>query len=189
MGKSHGIQKFRIGPVGEAVLLAVGAAGFLAVAIVAPNALQLFSPLLKKKKRSPKQEVGRNIESLLQKKLMKRVVDAQGNVSLTLTRRGQWEYTLRHTRLEPKQKKWDKRWRVVVFDVPNTKGNVRSELRRGMKLFGFRMIQRSVWVYPYPCDDFIVILRSHLGVGSDVLYMTVDTIENDFELRREFKLQ
>ncbi len=80
-------------------------------------------------------------------------------------------------------------WRVIIFDVPQTKSKLRHELRRAVKLYGFKMIQQSVWVYPYACDDFVGILKKHLGLSHDVLYMKVAFIENDKQLRKEFELK
>jgi phenylacetic acid degradation operon negative regulatory protein len=95
---------------------------------------------------------------------------------------------IRHGILGSNKMVWDGIWRVVVFDVPNEKTKVRNELRRAMKLYGFKLLQRSVWVYPYKCNDFTALLKSHLGTSNDVLYMEVKYIENDRLLRKEFAL-
>ncbi len=182
-------KKVRIGRVGEIVLYTVAVAGVLSVALLAPNALQMFAPFMRKKKRAPKQEIQRNLDSLIRAGLLKKVKDKQGVLTLELTQKGKWEVLLRHNRIDGGDKKvWDRKWRVVIFDVPNSKGSMRFELRKAMRIYGFIMLQKSVWVYPYVCDDFIILLRKHLGISNDILYMTVDTIENDQELCREFNL-
>ena len=183
------LQKQRIGKIGEIVLASVAVVGVVSIAVLAPNMLQILVPLFKKKKHSPKQSIHRNIDSLIRSGLLHRTIDKHGEVSLRLTEKGRWEVAIRHqTNAHVENKKWDGFWRVVVFDIPNTRGSVRSELRRGMKLFGFKQLQRSVWVYPYACDDFVALLKSHLGVSEDVLVMEVAAIENDKHLRTEFKL-
>ena len=58
-------KKVRIGRVGEIVLYTVAVAGVLSVALLAPNALQMFAPFMRKKKRAPKQEIQRNLDSLI----------------------------------------------------------------------------------------------------------------------------
>ncbi len=182
----------RIGPLGEAVLGAVALAGLLTVAVAAPNALQLFMPRRQKISRTHTQQVKRNIDSLIRNGLMKRVVDKEGNPALGLTSKGKWEALIRHRTLEvhtkSKKRVWDGKWRLVIFDVPNTKSKIRSELRRAMKLYGFVMIQKSVWAYPYMCDDFVVVLKAHLGVSDDVFYLTADMMENENALKKEFNL-
>jgi phenylacetic acid degradation operon negative regulatory protein len=183
-------MRVRLGPVGHAVLMTIAAAGVLTVAVCAPNALQILKPFLKKKKYSGKQAVQRNIQSLMRTGLVRMCVDEHGNPALELTRKGKWEMVIRRSAVMPEKKKekWDGYWRVVVFDVPNTKEKLRNELRDGMHMYGFHLLQKSVWVYPYACDEFVRILREHLEIQEDVLYMTVLHIENEKELRKSFRV-
>ncbi len=55
-----------------------------------------------------------------------------------------------------KSKKWDGKWRVLIFDIPEKIRSKRDFLRNELKDFGFYQLQRSVWVYPYnlPQDFF-----------------------------------
>ena len=87
-----------------------------------------------------------------------------------------------------KPKKWDKKWRVIIFDIPEKKKNVREQVRNLFISAGFSRLQDSVWVYPYDCEDIIGLLKTDFGVGKNILYMIVDEIENDKYLREEFKL-
>lgn len=57
-----------------------------------------------------------------------------------------------------------------------------------MQSFGFYRLQDSVWVYPYDCEDVIGLLKTNLGLGSAVLYMIVEKIENDRRLREHFEV-
>lgn len=50
-----------------------------------------------------------------------------------------------------KPSKWDKKWYIVVFDVPEHKRQIRDVLRNKLKALGFGMLQASVWISPYPC--------------------------------------
>lgn len=90
--------------------------------------------------------------------------------------------------LGKKAKRWDGRWRVLIFDVPEYRKPVREKIRRTLISTGFLPLQKSVWVYPYDCEDFIVLLKADFRIGKDVLYMIVDELENDKWLRREFNL-
>jgi len=182
-------RRVRVGEVAKAVLMVIAAAGIVSAAIVAPNALQILAPFFKKKKYSSKQAVKRTLDSLIRSGLVKRTLDSHGVPFLELSKKGVWEISIRKGIMSStNQKKWDGYWRVVIFDVPNAKGSIRSELRRGMKLFGFKQLQKSVWVYPYECSQFIELLKSHLEVSQDVLVMEAASIENDRHLRKEFKI-
>lgn len=179
----------KIGPIGEAVLVSVALVGTISLLALFPGMTALIAPFVKKKKYSPRQAIQRNVDSLVRQGFLKKTVLKDGSVQLELTRRGKFEALLRSPKEgDRKRNKWDGQWRIIIFDVPEMKSKIRNELRRGMRLYGFKQLQQSVWVYPYACDDFVKILKQHLGVSSDVLYLKVSYIENDKHLRREFKL-
>src|SRR3989338_8054702 len=52
-------------------------------------------------------------------------------------------------------KKWDKRWRIIIFDIPENKKLMRDQARNILREAGFQRLQDSVWVYPYDCEDVI----------------------------------
>lgn len=85
-------------------------------------------------------------------------------------------------------KKWDGKWRIIIFDIPETKKKVRDEIRTVFKEAGFQRLQDSVWVYPYDCEDIIGLLKTDYGVGKHMLYIIADQIENDKYLRMDFDL-
>ncbi len=181
-------QRIKIGNTGKAILGVVAIAGIITTVALFPGVTMVIAPFLKKKKYSAKQSIQRNIDSLVRNGLLKKTIDKTGSVRIELTKRGRWEAFLRAPSQDSAQKKWDSLWRVVIFDIPETKVRERKELRRAMQMFGFKLLQKSVWVYPFPCDDFVALLKDRLGVSHDVLYMKVSHIENDKHLRREFSL-
>ena len=85
-------------------------------------------------------------------------------------------------------KKWDKKWRVIIFDIPEKKKRERDQVREILSAAGFLRLQNSVWVYPYDCEDVIGLMKTELGIGKYLLYMIVDQIENDRFLRMDFNL-
>ena len=85
--------------------------------------------------------------------------------------------------------RWDGKWRVVIFDVPEKRRSVRGRVRNLLKLFNFYCLQDSVWVYPYDCEDLIALLKVDLRLGNAVRYVIADSIENDVQLRTIFKLR
>ncbi|MEK7515564.1 MAG: CRISPR-associated endonuclease Cas2 [Patescibacteria group bacterium] len=87
-----------------------------------------------------------------------------------------------------KKRKWDKHWRVIVFDIPEMRKSVRNRLRRFMDTYGFVRLQDSVWVYPHDCEDLIALAKAEFRIGYDVLYMIVERIEHDKHLREHFGL-
>ena len=47
------------------------------------------------------------------------------------------------------KKTWDRRWRIVVFDIPERYRGMRAVLRRFLRSTGFAPFQRSLWVTPF----------------------------------------
>jgi len=170
------------------VLAVVATAGFIAMAAVAGNALQLLKYLPNEKynlKYRMKSVVGR----LVAKKYAAWVEkDGKRYLRITPTGRRAFAFEQAKVALKNQKKKWDGRWRMVVFDVPERRRQVRNRLRATMLEIGFARLQNSVWVYPYDCEDFIALLKAELRVGKDALYAIVDTIEQDRSMRKHFHL-
>lgn len=53
-------------------------------------------------------------------------------------------------------KKWDGKWRIVIFDIPEKHRKVRNTLRGQLKRWGFIQLQKSVWVTK---KDIIIPLK------------------------------
>ena len=108
----------------------------------------------------------------------------------TLTKRGRkilddWQMS-RYVINQPR--KWDKKWRVIIFDIPEKRKRMRERARSILIAASFRRLQDSVWVYPYDCEEVISLMKTDLGISKDMLYMIVDQIENDRFLRMDFNL-
>lgn len=84
-----------------------------------------------------------------------------------------------------KPKRWDKKWRIVIFDIPEERKNLRDELRRCLKLLGFAEFQKSVFAFPYHCEDEINILVNFFGLHEHVRYLE-STLSYDSDLRNVF---
>ena len=51
------------------------------------------------------------------------------------------------------------------------------------------MLQNSVWIYPFECNDYISLLKADLRLGKSVIYMSVDKIDGDAYLKERFGLE
>lgn len=55
--------------------------------------------------------------------------------------------------------KWDGKWRIVIFDIPEKQRKIRDVLRSRLKVWEFKAIQKSVWAnkkdITKPLKDFI----------------------------------
>jgi len=65
---------------------------------------------------------------------------------------------------------WDKQWTIVVFDIPEKQRKTRDLIRRRLWEWGFRRLQRSVWLSPLPTNSWVKELDEQLG---EFEYLTV----------------
>ncbi len=85
--------------------------------------------------------------------------------------------------------RWDGKWRIVLFDVPESKRPIRDYLRGVLKRLGFREFQRSMWVWPYRLPSFISKLLADPQMRKYTRAITTYDIDYDEDLRRMFRLQ
>ncbi len=165
------------------ILETVKAVGFLSMALIVPNVLGAMYKMGLIASPRQKDVVANATERLVRKGLLK-----WNNSKLRLTQKG--EKILRALTLsEYTQKiirKWDNKWRVLIFDIPERRKGLRKKIRNTLQAIGFVRLQDSVWVYPYDCEDLITLLKADFHIGDDMLYMIVDSLERDARLRRHF---
>jgi len=178
-------RKVRKGELQRLILETVKLAGILSIGLVAPNVIKAMNKLGIISNKRQNEIVSSSASKLAKKGLLKfngkyyELTDEGGMKLRQLELQG---YKL----IRPK--KWDGKWRVVIFDIPEKKRKVRDRIRNLFTSAGLYRLQDSVWVYPYDCEDIIGLLKTDFGVGKDVLYLIVDEIENDRHLREEFML-
>ena len=174
------------------VLLSLLGITALGMAAAGPNALQLLRHV--QKLFGPKQKLNRRLGQSITRLIDKGLVVRRGTgdkMALSLTEKGKRlaELLESEQRARPqKPRRWDKKWRIIIFDVWERRRGIRDKLRLKLEGMGFVKIQDSVWAYPYPCEDFFTFLRADLRLGKGMLYMVVEEIENDRELRKHFDM-
>ena len=173
--------------INSAVIAAVSVAGMLAVAAVAPNILTLLGKTTLVGQR--KQKIKSSFNKLLKHGYLA-LERSKGVTRVRLTKKGEWfAARIGEGKLVPKKpKRWDGKWRMLIFDIPENRRKSRQQLRLTLTGLGFCRLQDSVWVYPYDCEDFITVLKIDMRLGKDVLYVIADRIENDKKLRSQFGL-
>lgn len=187
MGKleESGRRKTRKKNVTAFILGAVGVAGVLGIAMVAPNVLGAMYKLGIIPIRRQKEIVNRARDRLLKQGLLKRE-----SGFLRLTEKGQAALRLFEARdfKFRKPRRWDGKWRILIFDIPEYRKGLRDKIRRTLGAIGFVRVQDSVWAYPYDCEDFIALLKADFRIGKDMLYMIVEELEGDRRLKQLFEL-
>jgi len=134
------------------------------------------------------QNVSRALYALRKRKQIK--IEVRGNKTvIRLTERGRkrkLEYEYENIKV-PEPEAWDKKWRLLMFDIPDEAKLIRDNFRLKLKNIGFMPFQKSVWIYPYPCEDEIDFVTEYLRIGRYLTLLTV-RIENDSPLKEKFSL-
>ena len=84
---------------------------------------------------------------------------------------------------------WDRKWRVIVFDVPNYKSKNRAAFRERIKELGFQLVQKSVWVYPHEAREAVMILRKFYDIEKYVTYLETTHSEDEDAWLRNFHME
>ncbi|MDO8492794.1 MAG: CRISPR-associated endonuclease Cas2 [bacterium] len=170
------------------VLKTIATAGLLALVLCAPNALQVLKQFGfdKKRKKNPKYLINKAVQRLIRNGL---VVTEKDGKSVSVTKKGQKTLAfLEAGMIKIKRKKWDGKWRLVIFDIKEKRRNSRRQLRFLLSQIGFVRLQDSVWIYPFESKELVTLIKLDNFLQKEVLYLTVEDIENDQELKKYFNL-
>jgi len=144
-------------------------------------------------RRYNKQQFKSAVNNLKRRKLIEIVSEKDGRARVSLTNQGMKrvrEFAFDALAI-PKPKKWDRKWRVVIFDIPThpKKLNIaRAALRGKIKELGFRKLQHSAWVHPYPCEDEILLVGEIFEVTKYIEILTVEKLLHESRIRHFFNL-
>lgn len=84
---------------------------------------------------------------------------------------------------------WDRKWRLVLFDIIELKKTHREAFRGKLKELGFYPLQKSVWVHPFDCVAEIELLQDFFGLNKkDLRLIITSEIGEDKEPKKYFKL-
>jgi len=86
-------------------------------------------------------------------------------------------------------KKWDGKWRILIFDIAQLKKIYREALRGKLKELEFYPLQKSVWVHPFDCRAEVELLKDFLGLSEkEVRLIIAEDIGKNDALKRFFNL-
>jgi len=130
------------------------------------------------------------IRKLYQSKLIDCKEKNDGTVSMTLTGNGKkkvLQYNLDSMKIK-KPKQWDGLWRLVIFDIPEEERRGRNALAVKLKELGFYPLQKSVFIYPYECQNEIDFIVEFFNLRPYVRLFTVKKTDIELDLRSKFNL-
>ncbi len=96
---------------------------------------------------------------------------------------------IRLQNLHPKidrPEKWDNKWRMVIFDIPEKYKGSRDTFRLKLIEIGFLKVQESVYVYPFECSKVIKKQSQMLLIENYVLISISEIIQGEENIIEKF---
>lgn len=173
--------------------------GAIAVASTSPNFARTLVPSLiktikyKRKIKKKEDELDRIYNSFyyLKRKGLLKMEYRRKQLYISLSEEGRKyarKYSIDELKIE-KPKKWDKKWRILIFDIAEKKRIRRDALRGKLKELGLYQLQKSVWVCPYNFKKEVELLKRFFGLTKEEMTTFIATeIENEKDLITFFNL-
>lgn len=131
----------------------------------------------------------RSIRNLYRSNLLEQKNNRDGTTTFVLSKDGrQIAMTYNLDKMFILKTKWDKRWRLVIFDIPEKLKKVRDTLRYQLKRLGFVELQHSVFVLPFECKSEIEYIIEFYNIRKCVRYIEANYIDNELDLKHKFRL-
>lgn len=133
------------------------------------------------------------MERLRKHKLLLYKEKKDGTLVVTIAQKGKiqvQEWDIDNLTIE-KPKKWDRRYRVLAFDISEQRKQAREAFRRMIKHLGFIQLQRSLFAHPFSCRAQIELLLKVFSIPEEeVLYFSSDRLSPDYErkIKKQFCL-
>lgn len=170
------------------ILKGLALGGFIVMCFAMPNLAQVVD-LFKPKNSRDRYRIRRTIDGLHEKKLVN-IYTKNGKEVVEITKAGKkrvLEYDIDDMRLRI-PKKWDGWWRIVMFDIPQSKKKGRDAVSRKIKELGMYPIQKSVFVSPYICKNEIDFIGEFFDVRKHIIYIKAKEIEGVRKLKEYFSI-
>lgn len=170
------------------ILALIASVGFLAVSLAAPGILKMLKSfgIDKKWKKNPKYSFWRSIETL-EKDGLVIISNDDGKKIISLTEKGR-KFVMFYGLKYKRKRRWDGKWRILIFDIPEKRRDIREKIRNTLLDIGFIRLQDSVWIYPYDCEDVVTLMKADLKIGRELLYLIVEALEGDSFLKSKFSV-
>ncbi|MEK7080294.1 MAG: hypothetical protein AAB925_00480 [Patescibacteria group bacterium] len=132
----------------------------------------------------------RAVVDLRKNEFIKQKQNYDGSVLISLSEEGKLRaLNLIFRRFDNRREKWDCKWRMVSFDIPNQYTKGRKALVYRLKSGGFYELQKSLFLYPYDCEKEIRALARLFKIEKYIRFGVLETIDSQEILIRRFKLK
>lgn len=176
--------------VADALIDSLFVGSMVGASMVAPNAVQMIGKVYLR--HLNKRERNRELQSVMrymQRQGLVVVTEQGGEFSVSITERGK----RRHARFQfenlhiPAMERWDQKWRIVMFDVPEKHASARRALAIKLQDTGFKLLQKSAWVHPFDCREQVELIKYvYPELARYIVFLETDTIDSHNQLLKQF---
>lgn len=181
---------YKIRPVQRKILLALLGGVALGFSHDPRQYYRTLRLIRKEWQKINQQNFNRSLRRLSSEKLLEEKRLSDGSFRLVLTREGKREAKILklfgNSINFKKPKRWDGKWRFVLFDIPEKDRVFRDILREHLRALKFMKLQHSVFVSPYPYEKPILELVDFYSARPYVRVVTAEKIDNEAALKRHF---
>lgn len=179
------------GEIIKETLVGIGVLGLVLVgAAMAPG---IFSALGRSgfTKRKYDRKFNNTVHYLKRRKLIIVKENPDGSMKVELSKDGKkkvLKYDLEKIKINP-MRRWDGKWRFVMFDIPNKFKGRANTFREKLKELGLYQFQKSVWVYPFPLENEIDFIIQIFEIRPFVKLGEMTYIDGEEKIKKKFKLR
>ena len=139
--------------------------------------------------RADQKQIKDSIRDLSKYKFINKKQNYDGSITVSLTEKG----ILRalnddFKNLKDRKEKWDGKWRMIAFDIPEEYRKGRKALTYRFKAGGFYELQKSLFLYPYDCKKEIMALVKIFKLEKYVRFAILESIYNQEHINKIFGL-
>lgn len=181
-------SEYRMGQVAQKVLVLLLGGIALSLTTNPKYLFRIIENMAKDWNEINRRALHRAIKKLYQSKLIDAKDNEDGTTSMVLTKEGKNKALTYHidTITIPEMKKWDKQWRLVLFDIPERFKKARDALALTLKRIGFYRLQKSVFVHPFECQNELDFVIEFWNVRPYVRTILASHIDNEFHIKTKF---
>lgn len=179
-----------MGKTARKILLLLGSGLALGLSNSPKTYFSVLKEAAKEWKEINRELLHRHVRKLYDSNLVDWREDDDGNVTLILSEEGRkryLQYNLDEMRV-PKPARWDGKWRIVMFDIPEKLKKVREAVRGHLRQMGFAEFQKSAFIHPHPCRDEVDFIVEFYNIPRFVRQLVVTEIDNEDHFKELFEL-
>lgn len=178
------------GEIAKIIVKSIGAAGLVIGLAAFPGIGKSISIIHKFSGKNKNKSKIRSSAHNLRKKGYIEYISNNGRSELLLTKKGRSllnKFSFEDMKMKPPQR-WDGYWRIITFDIPEKKRRARVSIHWKLKDLGFYPLQKSIFVYPYDCEEEINFIGDFFFARKHIYLIIAKSFDNEERVKRHFGL-